>query len=250
MKNLVIANWKCNPSSLKEAKNLFNLIKKQSKDIKKTEIIIVPPFIYLPFLKGLDLGAQDCFWEDKGAFTGEISPLMLKNLSCKYVIIGHSERRKYFNENNEIINKKIKAALRNNLIPILCIGETEEEKKKKKTKKIIREQLENGLKDIKKANLIIAYEPIWAIGTGNFCDFEIAKEIKNIIFETLSKIFNKNNLEKIKIIYGGSVNFKNASDYIKKSEFNGLLVGGASLKSQNFVKIIKSIEKLNNIKFK
>jgi triosephosphate isomerase len=250
MQKLIVANWKMNPQSLKEAKKLFNSvknwIKRHSNVLKNIGIIICPPFVYLPGFalstsnfrhrtSNISLGAQDLFWEEKGAFTGEISPKMLKNLGVEYVIVGHSERRKILGETGEMINKKLKAAIKTKLKPILCIGETEKERTSGKTFQVLKNQLKkalNGTSNVKlqTSNLIIAYEPVWAIGTGNPCKPEDAKEV--LLF--LRKIL------KFPILYGGSVNSKNAKDYIKIG-FDGLLVGGASLDPKEFIEIIKGI---------
>lgn len=243
MKKTIIANWKMNPSSIKKAKMLFNSVKKGIKNIKNNEIIVCPPFVYLSELKiknkesKIKLGAQSCFWEKEGAFTGEISPAMLKDLGIKYVIIGHSERRKYFQETDETINKKLKAGLKMGLKLILCIGETEKERKMGKTFEVLENQLKKDFKDIQYSKPFIsnsfglAYEPVWAIGTGNACLPDMAKEIL---------LFLKKKLKHIPIFYGGSVNSQNARDYIKAG-FDGILIGGASLNSQEFIKIIKKI---------
>jgi len=225
MKTLIIANWKCNPGNLVKAKKLFSAVKKGTEVVKGVEVVVCPPFVYLSKLSGLTLGAQNCFWEDEGAFTGEISPLMLKNIGCKYVIIGHSERRRYFKETCIMVNKKLKAVLANNLKPILCIDNIN--------------QVKRALKGISKKEvkkIIIAYEPIFAIGTGKVCSISKAKKmnfsIKKILGETAA------------ILYGGSVNSKNAKDFIEKAEFQGLLIGGASLNSKEFVKIIKKVSQV------
>jgi len=244
-KSLIVANWKMNPATLKESKRLFNSVKEGIKNVKNTEVVICPPFIYLPVLKSeakgpsfaISFGGQSCFWEEKGAFTGEVSPTMLKGLGCQYVILGHSERRKYFQETDEMINKKIKAALKAKLKPILCIGETESEKKSGKTLYILKKQLTSAFKNTPKSLILnskfsIAYEPIWAIGTGNFCDPLKAKKIL---------LFLRKTIKKNPILYGGSVNSQNARDYIKVSGFQGLLVGGASLDAKEFIKIVKSV---------
>jgi triosephosphate isomerase len=246
---LIVANWKCNPTTLKGTKLLFDSVKNGLQNIKNVEVVICPPFVYLPSLLEflstwikiqVGLGAQDCFWEDQGAFTGEISPKMLKDLGVKYVIIGHSERRKYLNETDEMISKKIKAALKAKLKPILCIGETEKERKLGKTLQVLKKQLKMGLKNIsnielRTSNFILAYEPVWAIGTGKACQPEDAKKIY---------LFLRKILKKTPILYGGSVNSQNARDYIKIGKFQGLLVGGASLDAQEFVKIVKTIERI------
>ena len=244
-RQIIIANWKCNPIAAKEAKELFDSVKEKAKKFKKTEIIICPPFIYLSSLKAdksIKLGAQNCFWEDKGAYTGEVSALMVKDLKTEYVISGHSERRKYFNETDGIVNKKLKAILNAGLIPVFCIGETQEERYNNQTEDILKKQISLGLEGIS-ANkfplLIIAYEPIWAIGTGNPCDAKEAQKMRLFIKDVLEKNYNSNTAEETMILYGGSVNSENSSLYIKQAGFNGLLVGGASLNAEEFIKIIK-----------
>jgi len=217
MKPLIVANWKCNPTTLAEAGQLFSSVAKEAEDIKKAEIVICPPFVYLSNVldrakretprrvafqtSNVKLGAQDIFWEKEGAFTGEISPLMLKDLGCEYVIVGHSERRKYFNETDETVNKKIKAALENDLIPVVCIGEKEGED----VEEVLKREIEEGLKGIDLSSVILAYEPIW-----------------------------------VPLLYGGSVKSHNAAGYIKEANFQGLLVGGASLNAKEFIKIVKA----------
>jgi len=243
MKPLVVANWKCNPKSLAEAKRLFNSIKKGVQKNKKADIVICPSFVYLSLLKGLVIGAQNCFHEPEGAYTGEISSPMLKDSGCKYVIVGHSERRKYFAETNDKVNKKLKAILKENLIPIFCVGETKEQREKGETENILKEQLEKGLKEVSGFRFqglgIIAYEPVWAIGTGNPCDIDESQRMLLLIRKVLSKIYNQALSRKIPILYGGSVKSDNAKGYIKEAGFNGLLVGGASLKADEFIKIVK-----------
>ena len=242
-KILIVANWKMNPNTLEEAKNLFGLIKKgfgpatggstprksggRTPLSKNLEIVICPPFIYLsllglkPYTLNPKLGAQNCSWEQKGAYTGEISPKMLKNLGVEYVIIGHSERRKYFKETNGIIEKKLRAVIKLGLKPILCIDKISQ----------IPKDIENW--KLKIENLIIAYEPLFAIGTGKACSWQKAKEMR-IKIRLLASEANR-------ILYGGSVNSQNAKDYIKQAGFDGLLVGGASLDAKEFIKIIKNI---------
>lgn len=220
---LIIANWKCNPQTLAEAKKLFN-------GVKDTGAIICPPFIYLSVFNYKFLGAQDCHYEQSGAFTGEVSPKMLKDLGCKYVIIGHSERRIHLQETDEMINKKLKAALKKGLTPILCVGE----KKGEKAEIVVGNQLNKDLEGIAKKNLnkiIIAYEPVWAISTsgGGYCSPERANEVRKIIKR---KVTNK-------IIYGGSVDSKDVKGYLDIG-FEGVLVGSASLDAKEFVKINKN----------
>lgn len=250
MEPLIIANWKCNPISLAQAKRLFNSVKKGIKNIKNVKVVICPPFIYLSSLKsqvsGLTIGAQDCFWEERGAFTGEISPSMLENLGCRYVIVGHSERRRYFNETDEMINKKVKAVLAAKLKPILCIGETLKEKKRNLDLRVLNSQISRGLKGVgeKKAkNVIIAYEPIWAIGTGEPCDTDTVLTKVLLIRSLFKKRYSTDVAKKIRILYGGSVNSENSVSYIKEAQANGLLIGGASLKPKEFVQIVKNVSK-------
>ena len=250
MKPLIVANWKCNPTITKDAEKLFDSVNKGVKGIKNAEVVICPPFIYLKELSSLKrsltpyfkTGAQNCFWENKGAYTGEISPLMLKDLGCQYVIIGHSERRKYFQETDEIVNKKIKAVLGSGLNIILCIGETEEEREQEKTEQVLHQEIVAGLNEVpvsKISQLSIAYEPIWAIGTSNACDVEEAQKTGLLIRKIISKTYNLSVSKKMRILYGGSANSRNAKSYLKEAGFQGLLVGGASLDPKEFLKIIK-----------
>lgn len=212
---LLVANWKMNPQTAAEAIQL-------ARAIDKKNVVIAAPFVYLANLKlkikNSELCAQDVFWQEKGAYTGEISPMMLKKLGVEYVIIGHSERR-VLGETDEIINKKIKAALSVGLKIILCVSE----------KKFIQNQIRKDLKGIKIINLIIAYEPTWAIGTGKADTQENSKKVLNFI-KSLFK-------DKLKVLYGGSVNSKNAAGFLNM--FDGLLVGNASLNAKEFGKIIK-----------
>ena len=277
MKPLIVANWKCNPTTLKEAERIFNLVKKEIKNIKnacperdrRVEVVICPPFVYLATSNpdtrrlrrwcgagkqqetrdkrqggGVKLGAQNCFWEEKGAFTGEISPQMLKNLGCQYVIIGHSERRRYFNETSESINKKIKASIKARLKVIFCVGETDEQRKRGKTSKVLRFQIKRGLAGITEEeikNVVIAYEPVWAIGTGKPCVVEEAGKRRFCIKKIIARFYNDSVAKKLVLLYGGSVNSKNAALYTKEGKFQGLLVGGASLKPKEFVQIVKNV---------
>lgn len=245
MKPLIVANWKLNPINKKEAKELFERIKKGVSKIKGVEVVICPPFVFLPLLKGLTLGAQNVYFEENGAFTGEISVVMLKDLGVKYVIIGHSERRKYFNETDELINKKIKKVLSVNLTPILCIGETAEEKNSGKKSDVLKRQLKEGLKGVSRdeiKKIIIAYEPIWAIGTGKNCSIDETMSSVLFIKKIVSKLYNREIADNMRILYGGSVKSDNSALYVKNAGANGLLVGGASLNAEEFVKIAKSAE--------
>ncbi len=243
MKPLIVANWKCNPTTLKGAKQLFDLVKKGVKNFKNAEVVICPPFPYLSMIgmasrSGVKLSGQDVFWEEKGAYTGEISPKMLKDLGCKYVIIGHSERRRYLKETDEMVNKKIKAVLKTGLRPILCIEKISQLREHQRSVKMNEvHRLKKGIKGITKKDfkkIILAYEPVWAIGTGKACGIPEAKKV-NL---SIRKILKENVL-----LYGGSVNSQNAVDFIKKAKFQGLLVGGASLNAQEFIKLVKNVSK-------
>lgn len=251
LKPLVVANWKCNPTTLIEAKRLFNSAKRRLQKIKNIEVVICPPFIYLLNLKSenlnLKLGGQDCFWEEKGAFTSEISGQMLKDLGCHYVIVGHSERRRYFQETDEIINKKIKAAIATKLTPILCVGETAEEREKGETENVLKKQITLALENVSVANfqksrLVVAYEPVWAIGSGNPCEAETAMSRGLLIRKIVAGLYSISLSRTLRILYGGSVNSKNAAGYLKEAKMQGLLVGGASLDAGEFIQIVKAAQ--------
>ncbi|MEM4397666.1 MAG: triose-phosphate isomerase [Candidatus Woesearchaeota archaeon] len=236
-------NWKMHKTS-KEALDYLKKFIPLISDVKH-EIVLAVPFTLLPVLKtklknsNVKLAAQNIFYENQGAFTGEISPLMVKEYAY-YVIIGHSERRQYFNETDEIINKKIKAALNNQLKLIFCVGETYEQRAIDETNLVIERQILNGLKGLNSENLkniIIAYEPVWAIGTGKVALPEQAEEVHSFIKSLIKKNFN---LE-IKVIYGGSVNPENSTSLLKMPNIDGCLPGGSSLEPETFAKIIKSV---------
>lgn len=239
MKPIIVANWKMNPQTYKEAEDVFAGIKKGVEGAS-AEVVICPPFTWLTDFSHknespISFGAQNVFYEDKGAYTGEISPQMLKSSNVDYVIIGHSERRKYFNETDEIINKKIKKALEAGLKIIFCIGETAEERDAGKKNEILERQIKQGLSGIVNLeNVNIVYEPVWAIGTGNNCSVEQTKEAIDFIRKFVP--------ENTWVLYGGSVKAENSVSYIKEAGANGLLVGGASLKPDEFIKIVKSVE--------
>ena len=246
MKPLIVGNWKCNPTTLKEAGSLSYSIMTGIEKINNVEVVICPPFVFLPSLinNSISFGAQDCYFEDKGAFTGEVSGLMLKEIGCKYVIVGHSERRTMFDESNREINLKIQKVINLGMIPILCIGENREDREEGETFEVLMEQLEGCLEGIEKdkiKKIVIAYEPVWAIGTGKYAEVSKIEEVKHFIREFLTKKYDKDISEKIKILYGGSVDSNNARLYIKEAGMDGVLVGGASIKSDEFIKIIKSL---------
>ena len=242
-KPLIAANWKMNKtigeteSFLKE---FFGLI----KDVKDVEIVVAPPFtsLYVAslLLKNTNvlLSSQDMFYEEKGAYTGEISPIMLKDIGCSYVIVGHSERRQYFNETDEIVNKKIKAARLHDLKVIFCIGESLEERENGMTYDVLKREIDIGLNDVSPEGIVIAYEPIWAIGTGRTATPEQAQDAHKYIRERLSLIY-KDAAQNIRILYGGSVTPENIDSLMACDDVDGALVGGASLKADSFAKIVK-----------
>ena len=248
MRRKVIAgNWKMN-NDLQQSVNLIEELK--SKLANKTvncDVVICPPFTSLYEAKkiidgsNIKLGAQNMFYEDSGAFTGEISAPMLKSVGCEYVILGHSERRTIFGEKDEMINKKVRKAISQNLKPILCVGETLEEREKDVTEKVVKRQIEKGLNYItpdEVLSLIIAYEPVWAIGTGKTATPEQAQEVHAFIRKLLASMYSKDFAELISIQYGGSVKPDNAKELLSQKDIDGALVGGACLKADSFIGII------------
>lgn len=243
---MVAGNWKMHTTN-DEAKALAGYIAVNTQGIKNGEVVLAPPFVYLSavsdVIKGshIKLSAQNMYFEDKGAYTGEISPVMLKDAGCQYIIIGHSERRKYFNETDENINLKIKKALSTGLKPILCVGETLEEREKDITDFVVGIQVKKalyGVQDI--SNIIIAYEPVWAIGTGKNATPKEAEEVHFFIREIIRKKYG-NIADKLLILYGGSVTVDNIGSLIEMKDIDGALVGGASLKGESFVGIINKV---------
>ncbi|MDO8561103.1 MAG: triose-phosphate isomerase [bacterium] len=252
-KILIIANWKMNPSSLAKAVLLAQKIEKSAKYAPNAEIVVAPPFPFLvPIAKVLrkaKLGAQDLFWEERGAYTGEISADMLRDDCVSYCIIGHSERRA-LGETDKQINKKIKTALKNRIIPVLAIGE-KKRMPEIKIRRILETQLKkdlNGISKIAFKNGVIAYEPVWAIGTGLSATPEHARIALAAIQEILKRLWKTTNTS-TRILYGGSVNAKNAAPFVSSNGggMDGMLVGGASLHPIEFVKIVKSAAKLEKI---
>lgn len=243
MKKIILGNWKMNPENSQKAEELFSEVKKSCSGLE-VEVSVIPPTIYIPLLKdrGISLGVQNIYYQKEGAFTGEISAQMIKNSGCKYCLVGHSERRNIFGEDNSLVNKKIKSLLEVKIIPILCIGETEDEKNNGQTTKVVKNQLEECLKDREPKEIIIAYEPVWAIGSGNPCNPETAFKMRLLIKKTISEIYDRDFADRTPIIYGGSVKLENAKSYIEESKFNGLLVGGASLNPREFSKIVSEIQ--------
>jgi len=248
-KYVIAGNWKMN-NDLKESITLVSEIKTSLEKRENIDVILCPPFTSLETASALlkdshiKLGAQNMHFEDSGAFTGEISAKMLKSVGCEYVILGHSERRTIFNETDEVINKKIKKALSENLKVIFCIGETLEEREKGTTNSVLEKQIKNGLVGISSSqmeNIIVAYEPVWAIGTGKTASPQQAEEAHNFIRSIISEIFSDFIAESTIIQYGGSVKPDNAKELMGQDNINGALVGGACLKSKSFVEIINAV---------
>jgi len=245
---LIAGNWKMYKDH-KEAYALAKAFQERLADISTIRVVLCPPFTSLQgvslALEGssLLLGAQDLHWEREGAFTGEISPLMLLSLGCRYVIIGHSERRHLFHESNKIVNLKLKAALKENLTPILCIGETLQEREKGKTEEVVEDQLKGAFVDLtleEIGKLVLAYEPVWAIGTGKTATPKQANDVHLSIRRKLEGRYSQEMAKNITILYGGSVKPENAKDLLKEPHIDGALVGGASLDLDSFEKIVRS----------
>lgn len=250
-KKLIVGNWKMNKTSA-EAVALASAIKENAATVSEVDIVLCPPFTALAAVydiisdTGITLGGQNIHWEDSGAYTGEISAIMIKDAGCKYVIIGHSERRKYFGETNETVNKKLRFALNAELIPILCVGETLPERENGEAFRVVEYHLREGLDGIsgeEVREVVIAYEPVWAIGTGKVATPREAKEIHLLIYELLDKIYGKDISSLTRVIYGGSVTPENTSSLLDEPEISGALVGGASLKAELFSQIIRASQK-------
>jgi len=246
-KKLIAANWKMykNPAQTKDFfRDFLPLVSGHDRD----EIVVCPPYVdlhsALESAKGsqLAIGAQDVYWKNEGAFTGEVSPAMLVAVGCTHVIIGHSERRQYFGETDDTVNLKLKAALEQGLTPIACVGEVLEEREAGLTEDVLRRQCVrafNALSAKKAAKLVIAYEPVWAIGTGKTATPQIASEAHLIIREEAKEAFGDEFANKLRILYGGSVKPENATALMSEQEIDGALVGGASLDAKSFAAIVK-----------
>jgi len=240
----IAGNWKMNTTVTEAEKLVLEMLDKLDR-IEGVEKVLCPPFVSLVAIgmmlqsSSIKLGAQNMYFETEGAYTGEISPLMLREL-CEFVILGHSERRWYFRETDEVVNKKVKAALANNLKPILCVGERLEENEAGKTEEVVDRQVTAALNGIEPvSNLVIAYEPVWAIGTGKAASGEQAAATIQFIREVLVKLWNKSIAQDLRILYGGSVTGANIAEFISHPEIDGALVGGASLKAEEFVSIVE-----------
>ncbi|RRD40070.1 triose-phosphate isomerase [Leptotrichia sp. OH3620_COT-345] len=247
-KVIVAGNWKMN-KTVKEAAKFLSELKALTTDVKNAEIVIGTPFTALETAvretegSNIKIAAQNMNANDSGAYTGEISPLMLRDLGVEYVILGHSERREYYGETDEIVNEKVKAALKHNLKPILCIGEKLEERENGITEKIVKEQTEKGLAGVSEedmSSVVIAYEPVWAIGTGKTATPEQAQEVHAFIRKLLTDMYGSEVAEKVTVQYGGSMKADNALELISQKDIDGGLVGGASLEASSFAEIVKA----------
>ncbi len=249
-KPFIAGNWKMNTDSHSSVA-LAKAIVSGSQQLagERAKVLLCPPFVYIPAVVNavsasrVAVGAQDMYFEQKGAFTGEISAAMLKDIGCIYVLCGHSERRHVIGEPDELVNKKVSAAISGGLLPILCVGELVEERKANKTAEVVTRQIKKGLAGLgeaKMAAVTIAYEPVWAIGTGLTATPEQAQEVHALIRELLAEMYDKDLAENIHILYGGSVKPDNAGELMRQKDIDGLLVGGASLKADDFLEIIRA----------
>jgi len=250
-KKILAANWKMNLTHL-EAESYMHTFLGEIGEVDDVEIVMIPPFTSIPMLAQISekapfirIGAQNMYWERSGAYTGEISATMLRVLFVKYVVIGHSERRMLFGETDETVNRKVHSALEAGLRPIVCVGESTIERDNDEIETVLRRQLELGLKDLSvkdAAEIVIAYEPIWAIGTGRTATPVQAEEAHRFIRSVLGKMFGTGAAERVRIQYGGSVKPENAQELMRQSDIDGALIGGASLDPHGFAKIIRHAE--------
>ncbi len=246
---MIAGNWKMN-TTIGEAAELVNEMRQGLDAIDNVDKVICPPFVSLAAVRGLiegssiKLGAQNMYFEEKGAYTGEISPAMIADL-CEFVIIGHSERRQYFNETGDIVNQKVQAALKVGLKPILCVGEKLDENEAGRTKEVVTEQLRSSLAGIDYlGGLIIAYEPVWAIGTGRAATGRQANDTIGLIRHNISELYDEKIAQDLHILYGGSVTADNATEFMQQPEIDGALVGGASLKAGQFLSIVRQTSEI------
>lgn len=246
-KPIIAGNWKMY-KTIPEAKTLVSGVIKELSGFSAVEVVFCPPFTALSTVKQLvqgtpfGVGAQNLYWKEQGAFTGEISPLMLKDIGCDYCIIGHSERRQYFGETDATVNQKVKAALAAGIKPIICVGETLSQREAGETNSLIKNQTGQALAGVAPeaiAEMVIAYEPIWAIGTGKSSTPKDANEVIGLIRKTVADQFGNDVAQKLRIQYGGSVKPENIKEFMNEPEIDGALVGGASLEVDSFIKIVK-----------
>ena len=245
---MIAGNWKMN-LTLEASKDLVGTLSADMKDLEGVEVLVAPPFTALGVVReaidgtGILLAAQNMHWEKSGAYTGEVSPAMLLEAGCSHVILGHSERRTLFQETDDMVNQKVKAAVDSNLIPIVCMGETLEQREAERTFDVIRHQLDRSLMAFKEektipAATILAYEPVWAIGTGKTATPEQAQDVHAFIRNWLKETFDQESAGAIRILYGGSVKPDNVADLMSQPDLDGALVGGASLKADSFGKLL------------
>jgi len=246
-KPVIAGNWKMH-NTISEALDLVRGVKSQVEGITDVEIIVSPVYTALASvaaeLKGsnINVASQNIFWEEKGAFTGEIAPNMITDAGCSHAIIGHSERRQYFGETDETVNKRVKASLAAGLIPILCVGETLEERDAGNTIAVVETQIKGGLVDISAedmAKIIVAYEPVWAIGTGKTATPDMAEDVHKQIRSIVAEISDAAIADGTRILYGGSVKPENVDELMAQPDIDGALVGGAALKADSFVRLVK-----------
>lgn len=249
MRKLIIAgNWKLNKTN-QEAVDLVTLLKRNLNDITEVDVVVCPVATALSDINdilgesNIGLGAQNIYWEESGAFTGEVSASLLKDIGVQYVIVGHSERRQYFGETDETVNKKIKAVLAQGMTPIVCVGEVLEERESDKTFEVIEKQCTGGLAGFtseEMEKMIIAYEPVWAIGTGKTATPDQAQEVHQFIRSLLAKLYDDTVAQVVRIQYGGSVKPENSAELMSQPDIDGALVGGASLQADSFSDIVKN----------
>lgn len=247
-KPLIAGNWKMFKTT-EEAIALVQTIKAGVYKVSDCEVVLCPPFTALTAVAKalgdgrIELGAQNMYPETEGAYTGEISPLMLKDIGCRYVILGHSERRQHFHETDALVNQKVKSALRFSLIPIVCVGETLKEREAHQPFEVVKKQIDHSLKELSKEDImktVIAYEPVWAIGTGRTATPEQAEQMQSYIRRLFKEKHGEDTASRISILYGGSVKPDNIAALIQKPNVDGVLVGGASLKAEAFIQIVKA----------
>lgn len=249
---LLAGNWKMYKTG-REAVELVTELKSKLSGVTGVDVMIAPPFTALcavePVLRGsiIQLGAQNLFWEKEGAYTAEVSAPMLKDAGCSHVIIGHSERRQYFSETNETVNKKIKAALGSGLTPVVCVGETESQREAGQTVAVVQSQIKEGLKGFsaeEMSRMAIAYEPVWAIGTGKTATNDQAQEVHQFIRGLINEVYGNTVANGLRILYGGSVKSDNVTGLMSMTDIDGALVGGASLKADSFAAIVRKTAEL------
>lgn len=253
---IIAGNWKMN-KTIPEALELVNGLKRELSNEDGIDIVVCPPFTALSEIgdllheSNIGLGAQDLFWEKSGAYTGEVSAGMLRDVGCHYALIGHSERRQRFGETHEAVSRKVRSALDEKLFPVICVGERLEQREEGKTFEVVKEHVEKGLALVKieeLSNLIIAYEPVWAIGTGRNATASQAQEVHAFIRNLLGQFYDKTNAAKVRIQYGGSVKPENITELMREEDVDGALVGGASLALDSFSEIVKQAHRLLNLK--